>query len=110
MELASDVPPELSRAEMAGILARGHDRAQKATKWLYEAGHPLMFGSDCPGSPTYANQPGLCTYQEIQSHVDAGIPPEAVFEAATLNNAKQLGLDDRYGTVEAGKVANLLLL
>jgi imidazolonepropionase-like amidohydrolase len=40
----------------------------------------------------------------------AGIDPRAIFEAATLNNARQFRLEKDYGTVQAGKIANLLLL
>jgi imidazolonepropionase-like amidohydrolase len=40
----------------------------------------------------------------------SGIPLPTIFRAATLNNAKQFGLDKDYGTVEPGKKANLLLL
>jgi imidazolonepropionase-like amidohydrolase len=40
----------------------------------------------------------------------SGIPLPAIFRAATINNARQFGMDKNYGTVEAGKVANLLLL
>jgi imidazolonepropionase-like amidohydrolase len=40
----------------------------------------------------------------------AGISLQAIFEAATLNNARLLKLDRHYGTVSMGKVANLLLL
>ena len=40
----------------------------------------------------------------------AGVPPDAIFRAATINNAVQFRIDDAYGTVEEGKIANLLLL
>jgi imidazolonepropionase-like amidohydrolase len=40
----------------------------------------------------------------------SGIPLPVIFRAATLNNARQFGLDKDYGTVESGKHANLLLL
>jgi imidazolonepropionase-like amidohydrolase len=40
----------------------------------------------------------------------SGIPLPAIFRAATINNARQFGLAKDYGTIEAGKVANLLLL
>jgi imidazolonepropionase-like amidohydrolase len=40
----------------------------------------------------------------------SGIPLPVIFHAATLNNARQFGLDKEYGTVEPGKHANLLLL
>ena len=42
--------------------------------------------------------------------VRAGIPLSAIFAAGTLNNARRLGLDKDYGTIEKGKLANLLLL
>jgi imidazolonepropionase-like amidohydrolase len=40
----------------------------------------------------------------------AGIPLSAIFAAATVNNARQFRLEKDYGTVEKGKIANLLLL
>ena len=40
----------------------------------------------------------------------SGVPLSAISRAGTINNARQFGLDKDYGTVEAGKVANLLLL
>ena len=40
----------------------------------------------------------------------AGLPLPVIFRAATLNNARQFGLAKDYGTVEPGKIANLLLL
>ena len=109
-ELASDFPPDMTREDMAAILERGYARAKRATSYLANAGHPLLLGSDCPGSPTYANQPGLCTFREIQSLAEAGVAPDAIFRAATINNAAQFRIDDAYGTVEEGKIANLLLL
>lgn len=109
-ELEADFPPDMPRERMARILAQGHARAQLATGYLAGLGYPLLLGSDCPGSATSANQPGLCTLKEIQSLAAAGVAPDAIFRAATINNARQFGLDDRYGTVEPDKVANLLLL
>jgi len=40
----------------------------------------------------------------------AGIPLSAIFAAATINNARRIGLDKDYDTIAPGKVANLLLL
>lgn len=39
-----------------------------------------------------------------------GLSPRVVLKAATLENAKLLGLEDHVGTIEVGKTANLLLL
>ena len=40
----------------------------------------------------------------------SGIPLSAIFAAGTINNARRIGLDRDYGTIEPGKIANLLLL
>jgi imidazolonepropionase-like amidohydrolase len=70
----------------------------------------MLLGSDTPSAPTYGNQPGYDTYREMQLMVQAGIPLSAIFAAATINNARQFKMDKEYGTIERGKIANLLLL
>ena len=40
----------------------------------------------------------------------AGIPPAAVLKAATINGARSLGVDDRLGSIEAGKLADLVVV
>lgn len=86
------------------------DRGLRAVKYLSDLGHPLLLGSDTPSGPIYGNQPGYDTYREMRMMAQAGIPLDAIFRAATINNAKQFSLDRDYGTVQVGKVANLLLL
>jgi imidazolonepropionase-like amidohydrolase len=86
------------------------DHGMRAARYLYDLGHPLLLGSDTPSAPTYGNQPGYDTYREMRQMAQDGIPLAAVFQAATINNARQFRLDKDYGTVAVGKVANLLLL
>lgn len=85
-------------------------QGMRATKYLHDLGHPLLLGSDTPSAPTFGNQPGYDTYREMRMMAQSGLPLAAIFRAATINNARQFGLEKDYGTVEAGKVANLLLL
>lgn len=82
----------------------------QATRYLAAHGGKLLFGTDTPSAPTYANPPGLNGWLEMQNYVAAGVSPAQVFQAATLSNAKALKLDREIGTVEVGKRANLLLL
>jgi imidazolonepropionase-like amidohydrolase len=82
----------------------------RAMVFLHQLGHPILLGSDTPSAPTYGNQPGYDTYREMQLMAKAGLDPRAIFEAATLNNARQFRLEKDYGTVQTGKIANLLLL
>jgi amidohydrolase family protein len=86
------------------------EHGMRALRYLYELGQPLLLGSDTPSAPTYGNQPGYDTYKEMQLMAQAGIPLSAIFAAATINNARQFRLEKDYGTVEKGKIANLLLL
>jgi imidazolonepropionase-like amidohydrolase len=105
--------------DAAGILAgrRAADsrwatseNGMRALRQLYELGQPLLLGSDTPSAPTYGNQPGYDTFREMQLMARAGIPLAAIFEAATINNARSYRMEKDYGTIEKGKVANLLLL
>lgn len=85
-------------------------QGMRAAKYLHDLGHPLLLGSDTPSAPTFGNQPGYDTYREMRMMAQSGIPLPAILRAATINNARQFGLDKDYGTVEVGKIANLLLL
>jgi hypothetical protein len=95
-------------------VAQSFDRAvnlaYRALKHLHDLGQPVLLASDTPSSPTYGNQPGLNTYQEMQHLAKAGIPLREIFKAGTINNAKQFRLENDFGSVQVGKVANLLLL
>ena len=81
-----------------------------ATAYLAEHRARLLFGTDTPSAPTYANPPGLNAWLEMRRLLDAGVTPAQIFEMATLRNARALKLDYDIGTVQVGKRANLLLL
>ena len=85
-------------------------RHRNTTNYLATHGARLLFGTDTPSSPTYANPPGLNGWMEMKRLVDTGLTPGQIFRAATIVNAKALGLDAEIGTVQPGKRANLLLL
>jgi imidazolonepropionase-like amidohydrolase len=86
------------------------DRVQHATTYLAARDARILFGTDTPSAPTYANPPGLNGWWEMQRLVAAGVSPSQIFQAATLVNARALKLDRDVGTVAVGKRANLLLL
>ncbi|GAA0810929.1 hypothetical protein GCM10009111_02650 [Colwellia asteriadis] len=96
----------ISAAFLYGRIGKGN----KVIQYLRSSNLPILLASDFPGSPSFANQPGLTTYQEMKAMVTAGLSLEEVLAAATINNAKQFRIDKDYGTVEVGKIANLLLL
>lgn len=54
--------------------------------------------------------PGFSLHDELGLLVKAGLTPMQALQAATLNPARFLGTEKDFGTIEEGKVADLLLL
>ncbi len=87
------------------------DAARKrGTTYLATQGGRILFGSDTPSDTIYTNPPGFNGYLELREMEAASISPRQILASATIENARLFHLEDRYGTIEAGKVANLLLL
>jgi imidazolonepropionase-like amidohydrolase len=80
---------------------------QELTAILYRAGVPLLAGTDTP-EPLVP--PGFSLLQELESFVEAGLPPSAALQAATINNARALKQESQLGSIEAGKLADLVIL
>ncbi len=79
---------------------------------LLRAGVKFAIASSAPGAasggPTVASSSRALPY-EAAAAVPFGLPKEAALEAITRNPAEILGLGDRLGTIEEGKIANLIL-
>ncbi|GAB2504129.1 amidohydrolase family protein [Microbulbifer agarilyticus] len=73
----------------------------------YKAGIPVMAGSD---AGEYGVIWGFSLHTELQHMVEAGMTEADALQAATLNPARYRGLEDLLGTVENGKLADLVLL
>jgi imidazolonepropionase-like amidohydrolase len=54
--------------------------------------------------------PGFSLHLELQRFVAAGFTPMGALQTATINPAKFLGKESDFGTIEKGKVADLVLL
>lgn len=85
-------------------------RAQLVVAYLAAKDANFLFGTDTPSAPTYGNLPGLNGYLEMQQLQRAGMSLTQIFKAATINNAREFKLDSVMGTIEPGKIANLVLL
>lgn len=78
------------------------------TKPLLEQGAQFLAGTDIPVSYTY---PGFSLHEELSYFVtEAGFTPLEALQTATINPAIFLKKEDKLGTVQPGKLANLLLL
>ena len=84
------------------------DKELELVHLLHAKGVPFLAGTDTP--PGVYIFPGFSLHEELQRFVAAGFTPLEALQTATLNPARFFGLDDRLGTVEAGKIADLVLL
>lgn len=131
MLLLSDVPEIHNHADMASVperlriywhtyrLGQGLAPAtrerrrnefrkyQELTGILHRAGVPLLAGTDAP-EPFCP--PGLSLHLELELLVESGLSPAAALRAATINNARALKQADNLGSIEPGKLADLVTL
>ncbi|MCF2947164.1 amidohydrolase family protein [Paraglaciecola aquimarina] len=77
---------------------------------LAENGTTLLFGSDTPSGPFYTQFPGINGRFEMDRWLDAGLSLHQLFAGLTINNAKNLGMQNTIGQIKQGFRANLLLL
>ena len=75
---------------------------------MHRAGVPFLAGTDA--APGVYIMPGFSLHDELANFVEAGFTPMESLQTATSAPAKFLGLENSYGSVEAGKVADLVLL
>lgn len=99
LEKRGDPPPESDEAEFA-------QRVLELNR-LYESGgeNLLLVGTDEPVYTTLL--PGFAFHRELLAMVYAGLPNISVLKAATINGANALGVADRLGSIEPGKLADL---
>lgn len=113
------IPARLTQHWTSYRLSQGHTAAtrdlrrkefaryQELTGILHRAGVPLLVGTDsaepyCP--------PGWSMHQELELMVEGGVPAADALAAATLQNARVVKAEKELGSVEAGKVADLVIL
>jgi imidazolonepropionase-like amidohydrolase len=73
----------------------------------WKAGVPLVTGSDAGNVLVFH---GPTVQREIALWAEAGVPIGIAIQAATLNGAKALRAADRFGSIEKGKEATLLVV
>jgi len=132
-----DIRNAVEWAERQGIryVITGGSGGWKIAEWLAEKHVPMILGpsqvmpsgSDPSYDEAYANAAKLnaagvtiafATFNSSDSRtlpyeaamaVPFGLPREAALEAVMKNGAEMLGLGDRMGTIETGKIANLIV-
>jgi imidazolonepropionase-like amidohydrolase len=97
---------QTSPEEMAG-LKKEFARYLELVDAMRRAGVPFMAGSDGPDPYVF---PGFSLHDELELLVKSGFNTTQALQAATFNPALFLGKLDKYGVVEKGHVADLVLL
>ncbi len=90
--------PELVRPKAAAIGPKIQETFGKA----YAAGVKIAFGTDSGVSPHGENA------REFALMVEAGMPPMEAIKSATMGGAQLLGIEDELGSIEAGKIADIV--
>jgi imidazolonepropionase-like amidohydrolase len=92
------------------LMKKGYRNLQWFTKTFVSGGGKMVVGPDTTSVNHATMLPGVATRREMQLLVDAGLTPMQAIHAATLWPAQILGKHKDLGTLEKGKIADLLVL
>lgn len=84
-----------------------HDFHLTIVRKLHEAGVDIICGTDAGIGVTI---PGFSIHQELAFYKEAGLSNYEALKTATVNAAQTHTIMESLGTIEVGKVANILLL
>jgi hypothetical protein len=107
------LPPNLQRSLRSGgalevpsgqekVYAASFQKMLQMIKLLYDNGVAIV-----PGTDDFV---GFVLHKELENYSRAGIPNAAVLSIATLQSAKVAGKEKQFGTIEAGKVADIIII
>lgn len=100
---------KVNQEELA-LMKKGYDNFQWFFKTFVDAGGRLILGPDTTSINHATMLPGVVTRREMQLLVDAGISPMHAIQAGTLWAAEAIHKDEELGSIEEGKLADLLIL
>jgi imidazolonepropionase-like amidohydrolase len=84
-----------------------YERKLEIVGLMHRAGVRLLAGTDAPNPYVY---PGFSLHEELELLIRAGLTPLEALQTATINPARFLGKVGEFGTIEKGKIADLVLL
>ena len=84
------------------------EKELELVRMLHKAGVEFLAGTDTPAGVHIF--PGFSLHEELQRFVAAGFTPLEALQTATLNPARFFGMQEQLGTIEEGKLADLVLL
>ncbi|HYU30736.1 MAG TPA: amidohydrolase family protein [Thermoanaerobaculia bacterium] len=110
--IADRVPPQVQRGFRNGGLNPPADKVQRyadsfqkalaLVRTFHDAGVTIVAGTDAIA--------GFALHRELELYAQAGIPPAEVLRMDTLGAARVMKRDTELGSVEPGKLADLILI
>lgn len=103
---------ERAAKDDAAAIERRHRRyklLEAVLPMLQVAGVSILAGTDA-GYLNSFNYPGLGLHEELALFVECGLTPLQALQASLLAGPRFFGLERRYGSIEPGREADLLLL
>ena len=94
-------------SSIVNTIKEQHDFHIKIIKKLHKVGVTFICGTDAGISITI---PGFSIHQELSFYKEAGLSNYEVLKTATVNASKTHAIMNNMGTVEVGKIANLILI
>ncbi len=91
----------------SAVEAEAFEQMLKFVGMCHKAGATVVAGSHT--SVPHAER-GWAYQRELELLVEAGLTPLEALTAATLHNAQYFGTEDRLGTIERGKLADIVLV
>jgi imidazolonepropionase-like amidohydrolase len=105
--LANYIDPPNARPDAVAVTSKGYQNALRFHRMLIEAGGRVLIGTDGGNF----SLPGLGVHHEMQVFSeDMKLPPMQIIQAATKWPAETMRAGQQAGTVEAGKLADLLIV
>jgi len=104
-ELMEATPPALEPA-VRERRKKGYDNMLRFHGQFVKAGGHMLAGCNSP----FVAPPGLCIHQELEVFSAAGLTPMQMIQAATKWPAETFKAADKVGTIEAGKLADVLIV
>lgn len=101
-----NLPPP-AQAALINLSKVQFGESMKIVGAMHRAGVSILAGTDTMNPQCF---PGFGLHDELALLVEAGLSPMDALQAATRNPAQFMGQLDRRGTIEAGKIADLVLL
>ncbi len=96
----------IDKGELRERRLKGYENALRFHKMFVDAGGRLVVS----GNTNDAWVPGVDLHQEMQIMADAGLTPMQIIQGSTKYAADMLRKQDELGTVEAGKLADVIIV